>query len=95
MRVKNYTEAVRLALCAGQDAANRRMRNAGRKNWSHSDYNHAARVTEGQLVDLGFDVARWAATAGFPRNEPDEPKPARKRKSRAKSKLIQLDFAFA
>lgn len=57
MRVKSYSEAVRLAVCAGEDAANRRMRKAGRKAWSRSDFDHAARVTQGVLADLGFDVA--------------------------------------
>lgn len=30
-----------LARAASQDAANRRMRKAGRKAWSRGDYNHA------------------------------------------------------
>ncbi len=94
MRVKTYKEAVRLALCAGEDAANRRMRNAGRKAWSAADHNHAARVTEDILVHLGFDVASWSATAGVPRNEPDEPPTRKKRKRRSKQEPVQLSFSF-
>jgi hypothetical protein len=95
VRVGTYKEAVRLARCAGEDAANRRMRKAGRKAWSAADHDHAVRVTEGILVKLGFDVAGWTATAGVPRNEPDEV-PARKTtKRRAKQVPVQLSFAFA
>jgi hypothetical protein len=32
-----------LAMAAGQDAANRQMRKAGRKKWSRDDYNEAVR----------------------------------------------------
>ena len=95
MRIKSYSEAVRLARCAGEDAANRRMRKAGRKSWSAADHDHAVRVTEDILVDLGFDVAGWSSTAGLKRNEPDEP-PVRKRsKRRAPQVPVQLSFAFA
>ena len=107
MRVKSYSEALRLARCAGEDAANRRTRTSGRKAWSAADHDHAARVTEGILVDLGFDINRWRAMAGVPRNEPDEPKPARKPKRRSvalglapeqqvkTTSPVQLSFAFA
>ena len=95
MRVKSYKEAVRLARCAGEDAANRRMRKAGRKSWSAADHEDAVRVTERILVDLGFDVAGWAAIAGLRRNEPDEPPARRKTKRRAKQAPVQLSFAFA
>ena len=95
MRVKSYKEAVRLALCAGEDAANRRMRKAGRKAWTSADYDHAARVTEGILTDLGFDVAGWSATAGLRRNEPEPPPASRKSKRRSKQPPVQLSFAFA
>lgn len=95
MRVKSYKEAVRLARCAGEDAANRRMRKAGRKAWSAADHEDAVRVTERILVDLGFDVAGWAAIAGLRRNEPDEPPARRKTKRRAKQAPVQLSFAFA
>ncbi|MBI1386173.1 MAG: hypothetical protein GC150_14805 [Rhizobiales bacterium] len=99
MRVKSYKEAVRLARSAGEDAANRRMRKAGRKAWSDADHDHAARVTEGVLTDLGFDVAGWIVMAGVPRNEPPAPQPAG-RKSRRRTaassaaKPVQLSFGF-
>ncbi len=96
MRIKTYNEAVRLARCAGEDAANRRMRKAGRKAWSAADHDHAARVTEEILGDLGFDVAGWTATAGLKRNEPDEPPARKKSKRRSKQQApVQLSFAFA
>ena len=107
MRVKSYNEAVRLARCAGEDAANRRMRRAGRKAWSAADHDHAARVTEGILTDLGFDIVGWLAIAGLKRNEPDEPKAARKPSRRSvalglgpeqqprNAAQVQLSFAFA
>jgi len=94
VRIKSYSEAVRLARCAGEDAANRRMRKAGRKAWSAADHDHAARVTEGILVDLGFDVGGWVAMAGIKRNEPDERPLAKKPKRRARQKPVQLAFAF-
>jgi ferric-dicitrate binding protein FerR (iron transport regulator) len=102
VRVKSCNEAVQLARCAGEDAANRRMRKAGRNAWSETDHAHAhaVRETERVLTDLGFDVTRWAATAGFPRNEPEEPK-AKKRFARrstgrqADTAPTQLSFAFA
>ena len=95
MRVKSYTEAVRLARFAGEDAANRRMRKADRKGWSAADHEHAARVTEAVLTDLGFDIEGWVALAGLPRNEPPEPKPARKSRRRSSERPVQLSFAFA
>lgn len=39
-----------MAMAAGRDAANRRMRAAGRKTWSRADYNAAWRVTN-RLLD--------------------------------------------
>ena len=95
MRVKSYTEAVRLANSAGLDAAKRRMRKAGRKVMSASDYDHAVSVIESFLCDLGFDTVSWLATAGLKRNEPDEPKAARKPRRRSKDAPVQLNFAFA
>lgn len=95
MRVRSYSEAVRLARSAGEDDANRRIRKAGRKAWSGADYDHAARVTNALLADLGFDVEGWVALAGVPRNEPPEPKPIRKQKRRSKAEPVQLSFAFA
>lgn len=95
MRVKSYTEAVRLANAAGIDASKKRMRKAGRKVMSLDDYNHGVEVTENFLEALGFDFRRWIATAGVPRNEPDEPVGRRKAKRRSKSAPVQLSFAFA
>ena len=95
MRVKSYKEAVRLARCAGEDAANRRMRKAGRKAWSAADHDHAASLTENILADLGFDIAGWVAMAGLPRNEPPEPKATRKPKRRSRVAPVQLSLAFA
>ncbi len=92
MRVKSYSEAVRLARCAGEDAANRRARKAGRKVWSAADFDHAARVTEGLLTDLGFDIANWRATAGLKRNEPSAP--GRKAAKRRPKQPVQLNFGF-
>lgn len=92
MRVRSYTEAVRLARSAGEDAANRRMRTAGRKAWSGADRDHAARVANALLTDLGFDIEGWIALAGLPRNEPDEPV---KRKKARRPAPVQLAFAFA
>ncbi len=95
MRIKSYSEAVRLARCAGEDAANRRMRKAGRKAWSAADHEHAARVTENILVDLGFDVTGWSATAGLLRNEPEVPPARRKARRRTKDAPVQLSLSFA
>jgi hypothetical protein len=95
VRVKTFKEALQLARCAGEDAANRRMRKAARKAWSEGDHDHAVRVTEKVLVDLGFDIPGWTATAGFPRNEPDPPKPVRKRRQSRDVAPVQLSFAFA
>lgn len=93
MRVKSYSEAVRLARSAGEDAANRRARKAGRKAWSGADHDHAAQLTQNILADLGFDIAGWLATAGLKRNEPDLP--ARKKRGPRSRKPVQLSFAFA
>ena len=99
MWVKSYKEAARLARSAGEDAANRRMRKAGRKSWSAADHDHAVDVTEGFLVDLSFDIPGWLAVAGLRRNEPDAPqmsKQARKKpKARSGTVQVQLSFAFA
>jgi hypothetical protein len=95
VRVKSYTEAVRLANAAGIDAAKKRMRKAGRTVMSAADRDHAVDVIERILVDLGFDVVKWQALAGLPRNEPEEPKAARRPQRRAKAAGVQLSFAFA
>lgn len=95
MRVKSYNEALRFARAAGEDAAKRRMRKAGRKVMSTGDYDHAVHVMENFLFDLGFDTGGWIALAGVPRNEPPEPvKPKRTRRRRA-PEPVQLAFAFA
>ena len=95
MRIKSYTEAVRLANSAGLDAAKRRMRKAGRKVMSASDYDHAVSVVETFLGDLGFDIMGWQATAGLPRNAPEEQPAPRKGKRHSKPPQVQLSFAFA
>jgi hypothetical protein len=99
VRVKSYTEALRLARVAGEDAANRRMRKAGRKAWSDADFDHAATVTNGILTDLGFEIGTWVALAGLRRNDPDEPiqpkrKSGRRRSQKASDEPVQLSFAF-
>lgn len=94
MRVKSYTEAVRLANAAGIDAAKKRMRKAGRTVMAAADRDHAVDVIERILVDLGFDVVKWQALAGVPRNEPPEPKATRRPKQRANAAAVQLSFAF-
>ncbi len=95
MRVGSYKEAVRLARCAGEDAANRRMRKAGRKAWSAADHDHAALVTNRLLADLGFDVEGWIALGGMPRNEPEPPAKQKKARRRRPKEPVQLSFAFA
>ncbi len=70
------------------------MRKAGSKAWSAADHDHAARVTEGILGDLGFDVAGWTATAGLKRNEPQEPLPRQRTKRRSSQAPVQLSFGF-
>jgi hypothetical protein len=94
VRVSGYKEAVRLARCAGEDTANRRMRKAGRKAWSISDSEHATRVTVRLLEDLGFDISGWVAMAGVQRNEPVEPPVRKKAQRRAQQAPVQLSFAF-
>lgn len=44
--MKTYTkkELYRLAMAAGQDAANRRMKKEGRTEWSDEDYAEAVQV---------------------------------------------------
>lgn len=95
MQVKSYTEALRLANAAGMDAANRRMRKAGRTAWSAADRNHCCDVVEKTLVALGYDVVSWNALAGLPRNEPEAPPPRKKSKGRSRQEPVQLSFGFA
>jgi hypothetical protein len=94
VRIKSYTEAVRIANAAGIDAAKKRMRKAGRKVMSADDRNHGVDVVERILVDLGFDVPGWIATAGVVRNMPDEKPKAARRKRADKQAPVQLSFAF-
>lgn len=102
MRLKSYEQAVQVANAAGMDAANKRMRKAGRKVWTEADYAHAVAVSQKFLTDLGYDIYGWMAMAGVPRNEPEAPPtPKGKRKSRPKSSRrsghapVQLSFSFA
>ena len=95
MRVRSYNEAVRLARSAGEDAANRRARKAGRKAWTAADHDHAASVTKRILIDLGFDISGWIAMAGVPRNEPPSHVRVRKSKRGVRAEPVQLNFAFA
>jgi len=53
--IRSYREALRIARSAGEDAANRRMRKAGRRGWSRADYNHAVSVMNDVLARLGYD----------------------------------------
>lgn len=39
------TATYKIAIAAGQDAGNRRMKAAGRSKWNRGDYAEAARVT--------------------------------------------------
>ena len=95
MRIRSFKEALRIARSAGEDAANRRARKAGRKTWSEADLAYATRETERILAGLGFDVAGWVAMAGLARNEPDEPAPPGKGKRRPRRAPVQLTFSFA
>jgi hypothetical protein len=59
--VRSYSEALRIARAAGADAANRRMRKAGRSRWTKADYNHAVAVMVRFLVQLGYDFVAECA----------------------------------
>jgi hypothetical protein len=52
--IRSYGEALRIARAAGEDAANRRMRKAGRRRWSRADYNCAVSVMNDLLDKLGY-----------------------------------------
>ena len=56
MTVRTFKEAMRYARLAGEDAANRRMRKAGRRKWSAADHRHAAGVMTGLLEQLGYGL---------------------------------------
>ena len=54
MRITSWKVALKFARCAGEDAANRRMRKAGRKAWTADDYNFATRTMTRLLEQLGY-----------------------------------------
>jgi hypothetical protein len=54
--VRSYGEALRIARAAGEDAANRRMRKAGRRRWTAADYDHAVDVMNRVLGQLGYGL---------------------------------------
>ena len=55
--IRSYRQALRIARSAGEDAANRRMRKAGRRRWSVADYDHAVDVMNHVLGQLGYGLA--------------------------------------
>lgn len=60
--VRSYLEALRIARSAGEDAANRCMRKAGRRRWTAADYDHAVDVMNRVLGQLGYG---WVAEMQF------------------------------
>jgi ribosomal protein L2 len=56
MIVRSYRQALRIARSAGEDAANRRMRKAGRRRWTSADYDHAVNVMNHVLIQLGYGL---------------------------------------
>jgi hypothetical protein len=52
--VRSYRQALCIARSAGEDAANRRMRKAGRRRWTAADYDHAVDVMNRVLGQLGY-----------------------------------------
>jgi hypothetical protein len=57
MVIRSYRQALRVARSAGEDAANRRMRKAGRRRWTLADYDHAVSVMSRVLDQLGYGPA--------------------------------------
>jgi hypothetical protein len=57
MIIRSYRQALRIARAAGEDAANRRMRKAGRRRWTAADYDHAVAVMSRVLEQLGYGLA--------------------------------------
>jgi ribosomal protein L2 len=55
--IRSYRQALRIARSAGEDAANRRMRKAGRRRWTAADYDHAVTVMNRVLEQLGYGLA--------------------------------------
>ena len=54
MVIRGFRDAVRFASVAGEDAANKRMRKAGRRKWSAADFDHAVAIAQRFLADLGY-----------------------------------------
>jgi hypothetical protein len=54
--IRSYRQALCLARSAGEDAANRRMRKAGRRRWSSADYDFAVDVMHRVLEQLGYGM---------------------------------------
>lgn len=54
VELRTYAEALRIARAAGTDAGNRRMQREGRDRWNDADWDHAAEVTNGILLDTGW-----------------------------------------
>ena len=52
--IRSCEEALRIARAAGADAANRRMRKAGRSGWTAADYDYAVDVMRRVLKQLGY-----------------------------------------
>ena len=57
MIIRSYRQALRVARSAGEDAANRRMRKAGRRRWTAADYDYAVTVMNHVLGQLGYGLA--------------------------------------
>jgi hypothetical protein len=55
--IRSYRQALRIARSAGEDAANRRMRKAGRRCWTAADYDCAVNVMNHVLGQLGYGLA--------------------------------------
>ena len=55
--IRSYRQALRVARSAGEDAANRRMRKAGRRHWTAADYDCAVEVMNHVLEQLGYGLA--------------------------------------
>jgi hypothetical protein len=61
--VRSYGQALRIARSAGEDAANRRMRKAGRRRRTVADYDYAVTVMNHVLGQLGYGLAADAQLA--------------------------------
>jgi hypothetical protein len=57
MIIRSYRQALRIARSAGEDAANQRMRKAGRRRWTAADYDYAVDVMNRVLGQLGYGLA--------------------------------------